>query len=157
MSNTHPNISPRAVKLLKYLEGLRLQAYLDTAGVWTIGYGHTGGVREGQRITPAQADAILHQDLDRYEQGVYDACNGLPQDPFDAAVLLAFNIGVAAFRGSTACRLLQKRDYEGAAKAMQLWNKSMYNGRLVVDKILTRRREIEARVMLGDFPSELIK
>jgi lysozyme len=92
--------------LIKKFEGLRLQAYQCSAGVWTIGYGHTGGVKEGSRITQAQADTLLEGDLAAFEGAVNAA--GIPhltQNQFDALVSLVYNIGVGAFSKSTLLRL----------------------------------------------------
>ncbi len=58
------------IDLIKKYEGCRLDAYKCPAGVWTIGYGHTGDVQPGQQITQAQADAILIVDLERFEKKV---------------------------------------------------------------------------------------
>jgi GH24 family phage-related lysozyme (muramidase) len=63
-------LSQNGINLIKSFEGCRLTAYVDTSGVLTIGYGHTGGVTKGQTITQAQADEILKKDLANYANGV---------------------------------------------------------------------------------------
>lgn len=88
-------ISQTGIDLIKKFEGCRLKAYRCAAGVPTIGYGHTAGVRMGQTITQAQADQLLRDDLVKYEQKVmkYDEVYHWSQNQFDALVSFAFNIG----------------------------------------------------------------
>jgi lysozyme len=146
------SISPEGIDLIKRFEGLRLEAYQDVAGIWTIGYGHTGpDVHEGQVITEAEAEELLRRDLQRFEDGV-DAAVRVPfvQSMFDALVSLSFNIGVAAMRGSTAIKRMNKRDYIGAAEAITWWNKARINGVLQEVAGLTRRRAAEAALYLRD-------
>lgn len=97
------NISQNGIDIIKKWEGLRLKAYKCPAGVLTIGYGHTKGVKEGQTITEKEADALLYEDLDKYVDHVryynekyhYD----FNQNEFDALCSFAFNIG--SIRGIT--------------------------------------------------------
>ena len=92
-------INSAGLVLIQSFEGLRLTAYRCPAGVWTIGYGHTGpDVNPGQRITPAEAEALLRGDLDRFESGVAAAVGNAPttDNQFAAMVSLAFNIGLGA-------------------------------------------------------------
>jgi lysozyme len=99
-------VSSAGVSLIKQLEGYREKAYQCSAGVWTIGYGHTGGVKPDDRVTQADADALLAADLARFEAAVNAA--GIPditQNQFDALVSLCYNIGEAAFGKSTLRRL----------------------------------------------------
>lgn len=88
-------ISEVGLKLIKKFEGCRLTAYQDSAGVWTIGYGHTKGVTAGMKITQAQADAFLVADCGRAEAEVnkYMDKYSFNQNQFDALVPFAFNIG----------------------------------------------------------------
>ena len=110
-------------------EGLKLTAYKDTVGVWTIGCGHTGRaalplVVPGMTISRAQADVLLAADLAPMEAVVNAAApRGIPQNAFDAAVSLAFNIGAHGFAGSTVARKIASGDMAGAADAFLLWNK----------------------------------
>lgn len=82
-------------KLIKQFEGCRLTAYQCAAGVWTIGYGHTAGVKKGQVITQEQAEKFLKEDLVKFEGkvGKYDAVYHWNQNQFDALVSFAFNVG----------------------------------------------------------------
>jgi lysozyme len=105
-------------------EGTKLSAYQDSKGVWTIGTGHTSAagdpkVSKGLKITAWEADQILSRDLGTVENTV----NGnvrvpLNQNEFDALASLVFNIGGAAFRGSTVLRKLNAGDRAGAADAL---------------------------------------
>lgn len=81
--------------LIKSFEGCRLTAYQCAAGVWTIGYGHTSGVKAGDKITQAQADAFLASDVARFEANVekFDSIYHWTQNQFDAMVSFAFNLG----------------------------------------------------------------
>lgn len=88
-------ISKRGLDLIKSFEGCRLSAYRDAVGVLTIGYGHTGGVYEGQTITQEKAESLLLEDLDRYERNVnsWNYIYNWNSNEFDALVSFAFNIG----------------------------------------------------------------
>lgn len=88
-------ISENGLNLIKKFEGCNLTAYRDAVGVLTIGYGHTGDVKEGQKITQKKADALLLEDLQRFEKHVnqYRKNYKFSQNEFDALVSFAFNIG----------------------------------------------------------------
>lgn len=110
--------------MIEGFEGLRLIAYPDDNNVWTIGFGHTSGVKKGDKCTAAQADAWLLQDLETAERGVIASVHvGLSQPQFDALVSLAFNIGVGAFVASTTAHLVNSSDYYGAAEAITMWRR----------------------------------
>ena len=87
--------SQNGINLIKQFEGCRLTAYKCAAGVWTIGYGHTAGVKAGQKITQVQAESFLKDDLIKFEKLVekYDARYHWNQNQFDALVSFAFNVG----------------------------------------------------------------
>ena len=96
--------SPKGIALIKEFEGLRLKAYLCPGGVWTIGYGHTAGVKPGMAISEAQAEEYLKADLisfERYRNGLGLALN---QNQFDALISLIYNIGIGNFQKSTLLR-----------------------------------------------------
>ena len=95
-------ISPAGIELIKEFEKLKLNAYQDSGGVWTIGYGHTGSVHKAQQITREQADKYLVDDLRSVSSGVTAALHvPVQQCQFDAFCAFAFNVGVQAFAGST--------------------------------------------------------
>ena len=148
----------RGIELIKEFEGLRLTAYKCPAGVWTIGYGHTGMVdgkliSSGMTITAAKATELLKKDLASFEAAV-NGCVTVPitQNMFDALVSFSFNVGSGALRRSALLRKLNAKDYKGAANEFPLWNKAggkVLNG-------LVRRRKAEKELFL-DGASEVIK
>ncbi len=87
--------SQTGIDLIKKFEGCRLDAYKCPSGKWTIGYGHTSGVTAGQKISPAQAEAYLRADLEKFEKLVakYDSTYHWTQNEFDAMVSFAYNTG----------------------------------------------------------------
>lgn len=122
-------MSPDGRGKLMSREGLRLVAYKDTKGIWTIGVGHTAAAgppipKAGMKITFEQCEEIFSRDLAAYEATVND-CVGvrLSQGEFDALVSLCFNIGQAAFRNSTVVKRLNAGDRKGAAEAILMWSK----------------------------------
>ncbi|MEO0399793.1 MAG: lysozyme [Pseudomonadota bacterium] len=142
-------ISANGVALIKRFEGLELESYEDIAGVWTIGYGHTETAGPGQRITDAEAEQLLRQDLGPREQSVSRLTNvPLNQNEFDALVSFVYNVGSDAYRRSTARRRLNAGDRIGAAEALTWFNKATVGGVLVPVTGLTRRRAAERALFL---------
>lgn len=140
-------VSDDGVNLIKYFEGLRLVAYEDAVGVWTIGYGHTGNVWDGMTIEPDQAEHLLRADLIHFENGVERALRHEPkQNQFDAMVSLAYNIGVRNFTRASVLYFFNRKKHDEAAESFMLWNKIRVNGRLEVYDVLTRRRKREKRL-----------
>lgn len=140
-------VSQGGIDLIKHFEGLALKAYPDpgTGGEpYTIGYGHTGGVRPGQAITAEQAEKFLIKDLERFERAVEDLITvPLAQEEFDALVSFTFNVGEGALRDST----LRKRLNAGGGpevfeQELPKWNKGG-NG---VMPGLVRRRAAEVKL-----------
>jgi lysozyme len=133
--------------LTKGFESCKLIAYLDSRGIWTIGWGHTGSeVCKGLVWTQEQADAQLPKD----EQIAIDAVNVLVKVPltqgeFDALVDFVFNAGGGNFRGSTLLKKLNAGDYKGAAAEFDRWD---HAGAQVVAGLL-RRREAETQEFNG--------
>ncbi len=143
-------ISENGIQLLKRFEGLELEAYQDIAGVWTIGYGHTGpDVQPGMKISERDAEELLRRDLKPREQAVDGGAKvSLNQNEFDALVSFVYNVGAAAYRGSTALKRLNKGDRIGAADALTWWNKATVGGVLREVLGLTRRRAAERALFL---------
>lgn len=103
-------ITELAFKKIKEFEGCRLQAYQDAAGVWTIGYGHTYGVRPGDKISQQYADDLLKEDIERAERqlmALHDSeiLNMTPQQ-LDAVVSFVFNLGIKRWQYSTLRRCI---------------------------------------------------
>ena len=97
------SISQTGINLIKEFEGLRLEAYLCAASVWTNGYGSTGPhITPGMKITEQEAEALLIKDLSRFEKAVIELIEvPLTQNEFDACVSFSFNIGTGALADST--------------------------------------------------------
>ncbi|MBN1989361.1 MAG: lysozyme [Bacteroidales bacterium] len=100
--------SQKGINLIKGHETLRLKAYLCPAGVLTIGYGHTKGVKDGDTITEQQAEQFLKEDLAEAEDAVLRTKVALNQNQFDALVSFVFNVGASKFNGSTLKKKLLK-------------------------------------------------
>lgn len=121
------HVSPSGVDLICNFEGLRLKAYDDGVGVWTIGYGTTkypNGIRvkKGDTCTLEQAKAYMQNDLKAFERTVNDAVNvSINQNQFDALVSLAYNIGATAFKNSTLVKRLNEGNYNAAANQFNVW------------------------------------
>ena len=144
-------IAYEAVCEIARSEGCRLKAYRCPAGVPTIGWGHTGGVKMGDTCTQEQADGWFSIDLSVYADGVQ---RELKRDASDnelgAMVSLAYNIGLGNFKGSTVLRKHNEGDRQSAARAFALWNKARVNGVLQVLPGLTARRAREAALYLSE-------
>ncbi len=142
--------SELGVALIKRFEGLELTAYQDIAGIWTIGYGHTGpDVKPGQKISEREAEDLLRRDLKPREEAVERLVSvSLNQNEFDALVSFIYNVGIEAFRKSTARRRLNASDRVGAAEALTWFNKATVGGVLRAVTGLTRRRAAERALFL---------
>lgn len=140
------------IDAIKEHEGLRLVAYLDSVGVWTIGYGDTGpDVIKGLTITKEEAEKRLRERLVEFEGYVNTYVKvSLKQHQFDALVSLVYNIGPANFKTSTLLKKLNAGDYIGAADQFLVWNKGRVDGKLVVIKGLANRRAKERKQFLGE-------
>ena len=126
--------SQTGINLIKEFEGCVLQAYDDSTGTWTIGYGHTVGVKRGQKITQTQAESFLKNDLVIYENGVKGTKLSLNQNQFDALVSFAYNCGVGSLK-----TLVANRNLKQISEALLLYNKA--GGKVLAG--LVRRRKAE--------------
>ena len=141
------SISSRGVELIAKYEGCRLAAYKCPAGVWTIGYGHTAGVKEGDTLASAEeAMALLAKDLEKYA-GYVSACvkKGiitfpLTQNQFDALTSFTYNCGNRSLK-----KLVSGRDAAAIAEKILQYNKG--GGKVLAG--LTRRREEERALFLS--------
>jgi lysozyme len=135
------NISTEGLALIKKFEGLELEAYKCAAGVWTIGYGHTKGVSEGDMWTEAEADEALKHELKEFEGYINDLVTcPLSQNQFDALVSWVYNLGPANLKASTLLKRLNAGDYADVPNQLKRWNKA---GGKVLEGLI-RRREAEA-------------
>tara|TARA_B100001093_G_scaffold192641_2_gene185165 strand:- start:1343 stop:1750 length:408 start_codon:yes stop_codon:yes gene_type:complete len=127
-------------------EGCKLEAYKCAAGVWTIGYGSTKGVKEGDTITQEEAEQLLLKDVAVYEKAVTKAVNVLlEQNQYDSIVSWTFNLGGANLNSSTLLKRVNAQDWEDVPHQMRRWNKA--NGKVLEG--LVRRREAEALLFEG--------
>jgi len=157
-------VSPELIKLLKHHEGVRLRPYQCPAMLWSIAVGHVidpshiavkYADRKNLPIPPGwdrqlsmgEVDAILAQDLDRFERGVARLCPGATshQGQFDALVSLAFNIGLGNVQRSSVRMRYNRGDIEGAADAFLMWTKAA--GRVLPG--LVKRRQDERALFLS--------
>jgi lysozyme len=114
--------SPAGIALIERFEGLKLRAYQDQNGIWTIGYGHTPDVTAGKFETQAQAEADLCADLGTAEAAVTRMATApLTQGEFDALVSFTYNEGQGRLRDSTLLKLFNAGDSAGAAGAFGSW------------------------------------
>ena len=149
--DTAYKISEKGMKLISNFEGLRLNAYQDSVGVWTIGFGttvfpHGKSVQDGDCCTIQQAEAYMLHDLARFENAVSKAVIvPLQQHQFDALVSLAYNIGINAFQNSTLVKLLNTGNYLAASQQFDVWIKA--GGQTIQG--LVNRRAIEKALFLG--------
>jgi len=142
------HVTDRGRQFVAAAEGLRLAAYQDPAGVWTIGYGHTAGAHAGQRITQDQADALLQRDLAQFEAGIERLITAdLTDDQFDALVSWAFNVGLGAVEGSTLRRRLNRDEDVLTVLAEELPRWRRAGGQVL--RGLERRRAAEVRLAQG--------
>ena len=133
-------IGQAGLNLIKQFEGCRLTAYQCSAGVWTIGYGHTVGVYKGMKISQAQADTFLKQDIAKFEKYINNPSyvpftEQLNQNQFDALVSFAFNLGQGNVK-----KLCVGRNINQITSAMQQYCKAA--GKTLPG--LQRRRKAEA-------------
>ena len=134
-------ISLEGLSLIKKFEGCKLEAYYCSGGVLTIGYGHTGGVKETDVITQEEADKLLKGDVLKFEQYVSDNVKvELDQSQFDALVAWTFNLGPGNLKESTMLKKLNNGEYESIPFEIRRWNKA---GGKTLDGLI-RRRNAEA-------------
>lgn len=124
------------------LEGLRLEAYRDAAGVVTIGYGHTKDVEMGDKISPWWAKELLMNDIREVEEQVRALGVARTEAQLDALVSFAFNLGIGRLKNSTLLRFI--REQRNMREIKREWNRWVYAGGQRL-KGLERRRAWEAK------------
>ena len=145
-------ISEEGKALIKKFEGCELEAYKCPAGVWTIGYGHTKGVQQGDVWSQANADEMLDIELDEFEGYINELVEvQLEQHQFDALVAWVYNLGAGNLISSTLLIKLNAGDYDDVPHEIQRWNKA--NGEVLEG--LVRRRKAEALLFEGKDWSEV--
>ena len=161
-------VSPAAIHMIKHHEGVRLRPYRCPALLWSVGVGHVidpshAAVKYEDRknlpipdgwdrsLTMGEVDAILAQDLARFERGVARYCPAAvnSQGQFDALVSFAFNVGLGNLQRSSIRMRYNRGDIEGAADAFLMWTKAA--GR-VLPGLVKRRNDERALFLRPDFP-----
>lgn len=144
-------ISQAGLDLIKEFEGLRLDAYQDSVGVWTIGYGSTywpdgRRVKQGDKLAnDSEAEQLLIDTVKAYEAGVNRVVKvHITQNQFDALVSFAFNLGIGALEKSTLVKRLNKIDIIPVANEFSRWTKA--GGKELAG--LRRRRAAERDLFL---------
>lgn len=148
-------ISNTGIELICKFEGYSPTAYLDIAGVWTIGYGTTyteyGPITKGMVCTQEQAKKWMRNALRENERAVssIDMAERLTQPQFDACISLTYNIGSGAFAGSTIAKKIRGNAISSITEINFIsWNKVRQNGILVESRGLTRRRRAEYQLFV---------
>lgn len=139
-------INKAGLDLIKSFEGLRLKAYKDAVGVWTIGYGHTKTATPGTVISEPEAESLLLNDLAE-AQGAVERLVKQPlnDNEYAALVSFVFNLGSGNLSRSTLLRKLNAGDRKGASDQFLVWNKA--GGKVLAG--LTRRRQAERDLFLN--------
>mgnify|MGYP003134320746 CR=1 FL=1 len=134
-------ISQEGIALIKKFEGCELESYQDSVGVWTIGYGHTKDVKEGDKINQDEAEHLLVEEMPEYEGYINSLVKApLKQCQFDSLCSWVYNLGPTNLKNSTLLTVLNQDRYEDVPREIKRWNKA---GGKVLDG-LVRRREAEA-------------
>lgn len=127
----------KAIQLIKKYEGYRAIAYRDSVGVLTIGYGHTSGVKSGDKITEQYAEMLLTEDLQplRSKLASYDPEYHWTENEYNALLSFMYNLGVNSLDQVTKNG---QRTKEQISDSMLLYNKA---GGRVLPGLVTRRKE----------------
>lgn len=149
------DISAAGYQIIREFEGLRLKAYQDSKGIWTIGYGTikypTGvRVRAGDTITIEQAEQYLKNDC-AWVDAALDKLVRVPikQNQFDALASFVYNVGESQFSTSTLLSYINEKRTLEASHQFLLWNKVTKNGVKVVERGLDNRRHKERALFLS--------
>lgn len=142
-------INDAGLAIVKQFEGCRLKPYKCPAGVWTVGWGHTGPnvedwAKAGKSLTQHQADEILAYDLQRFEEAVELLCPGMNANQFSACVSFSFNVGAEAFKNSTLRKRIKEGNFLVAANEFNKWTKAA--GKVLPG--LVKRRAAERALFL---------
>lgn len=143
--------SERGLQFIAEHEGLSLHAYPDPGSggePYTIGYGHTGGVKPGDVCTPEQAMEWLREDIQEAERAIERLVTvELTDEQHAALVSFVFNLGAGNFERSTLLKMVNARNFDGASREFPRWNRAA--GRVMAG--LTKRRHAEAAMFAGEY------
>ncbi len=139
--------SEEGIALIKKFEGCELEAYQCSANVWTIGYGHTRDISEGDTCTQADADEMLVDDLQEFEGYVNELVDAeLTQSQFDALVAWTYNLGPTNLKSSTMLKEINAKNFARVPSEMRRWNKA--GGKTLYG--LIRRRQAESLLFMNE-------
>ncbi len=154
MMESNLRINERTLDLIRRFEGLRLKAYRDAVGVWTICYGHTSMigapiVRPGMRLSREECDRILRRDVEKFAAGVADVIGAeamaqLNDNQFGALVSFAFNVGIGNLKRSSVLRAVRDGRFDDVPRLLMRWTKA--GGRRL--RGLVHRRRAEGRLWM---------
>ena len=134
-------ISENGLELIKKFEGCETTAYQDSVGVWTIGFGHTKGVKEGQTCSIEDAESMLADEMDEYEGYINNMVKvELQQHEFDALVAWVYNLGPTNLGESTMLKVLNGGQFDRVPDEMNRWTRA--GGKILEG--LVRRRQAES-------------
>lgn len=141
------------LKKLMEMEGCRLTAYKDAAGVLTIGYGHTKGVREGDRISQYWAKECLREDIEEAERQVTALNVARTEGQLDALTSFVFNLGIARLKASTLLKVIRR----GGSKAQiqREFKKWVYAAGKRLPGLVKRRQWEADRFFESTMPTDL--
>ncbi len=134
-------VPERALELAKKFEGLRLSSYKCPAGIWTIGYGHTGDVKPGQKISEEQAETLLQVDMIKAVNSALKYCPILALDQNKLASIgdFVFNLGEGRLKISTLRRRINEQNWSEARRELAKW--VWGGGRKLPGLVLRRKAE----------------
>ncbi len=143
------NCSVRGIELIKHFEGLRLNAYLCSGGIPTIGYGSTfysdgRRVNLGDIVTHQEANELLMETISQFERDVSELLSGIPvnQNQFDALVSFAFNLGIASLAQSTLFNKVEANHNDTSiAEEFERW--VLAGGQRINGLVIRRKKEAE--------------
>jgi len=131
--------SPKGIDLIRKYEGLKLKAYQDSVGVWTIGYGHTGDVSPTEEITSDMAYTLLLKDVSKVDETIRNVVTyPLNQNQYDALASFTFNLGSGTLERSSLLSKLNAGDLDGASNEFPKW---VHAGGKVLPGLVSRRED----------------
>lgn len=141
-----------AAPFIKVAEGLRLQAYQCSAGHWTIGFGHTRGVKKGQKVTEEEAEALLEKDLKERHRVLGKRVNQCTEGQYIALMSFVFNFGETKFAGSSLLKFHNAENYKAAAEEFGRWiyvTDPKTGKKVPSNGLITRRKEEKKQYLRG--------
>nr|DAH47903.1 MAG TPA: Lysozyme [Caudoviricetes sp.] len=134
----------KATELIKEFEGFETQAYKCPAGIWTIGYGWTHGVKEGDTITKEEASKLVQSEVEKIAKQIENALGNevfgqLNENQVSALIDFVYNLGIGTFKQSSLFKKIMAGDFNAAGEVFNLYVKG--GGKVLPG--LVRRREAE--------------